>query len=259
MADERRRARQLVETARLLGVPFVPIAAAAREPAQAEPGSQTDDQPALVEPKQDLRFATGAAASLTAEHRPPADKHAALEALYKRYRADDGTAAHIISGWNNIVFHDGDPDASLMFIGEAPGADEDAAGVPFVGRAGQKLNEMINAMGLTREGVYISNVVKVRPPGNRDPTPAERNADGPYLLEQIHIVRPRVIVTLGKAASSFVLDRDATMGSMRGTWFEHDGIPVMPTYHPAYLLRQYTPENRRKVWSDLQKAMERIG
>ena len=193
---------------------------------------------------------------------PASDKHAALQALRARYEAESAVAKSI-EGWNHIVFADGSPDAALMFVGEAPGADEDASGVPFVGRAGQKLNEMISAMKLDRaaegsHGVYIANVLKVRPPNNRTPTPDEAMSDGKFLEEQIHIVAPRVIVTLGKPAANYLLRCTDSMGSMRGTWHDFDGIPVMPTYHPAYLLRAYTPENRRRVWSDLQKAMMKL-
>lgn len=150
-----------------------------------------------------------------------------------------------------------------MFVGEAPGADEDASGIPFVGRAGQKLNEMISAMNLDRSahgarGVYIANVLKVRPPNNRTPTPEEAMLDGVYLEEQIRIVRPSVIVTLGKPAVNYLLRSTESMGSLRGVWHEYEGIPLMPTYHPAYLLRAYTPENRRRVWSDLQAAMTKL-
>jgi DNA polymerase len=187
-----------------------------------------------------------------------ADPAAALDDLRERYVADPSTAAHLIDGWSNVVFGDGSPTAELMFVGEAPGGDEDAQGVPFVGRAGKKLNEMITAMGLTRQSVYIANVVKVRPPGNRDPTVAEMLADGTYLREQIAIIRPRVIVTLGRLATNFLLDRNEAMGKLRGRWFEYAGVPLVPTYHPAYLLRSYTVDNRRRVWSDLQMAMERL-
>ncbi|MCA9294845.1 MAG: uracil-DNA glycosylase, partial [Phycisphaerales bacterium] len=181
-----------------------------------------------------------------------------LEELRKRHAAESPVVASM-PGWTNIVFGDGDPDARLMFVGEAPGADEDAQGIPFVGRAGKKLNEMIEAMGLSRAEVYISNVLKVRPPNNRTPTVDEASQEGPYLIEQIRIIQPEVIVTLGKPAANFLLGNQESMGSMRGRWHECMGIAVMPTYHPAYLLRAYTPENRKKVWSDLRSAMERLG
>ena len=206
--------------------------------------------------------ATGSTELLSAASPPPAaapgrDKRDALEALQHRYERES-TVARSIKGWNKIVFGDGSADAALMFVGEAPGADEDVQGVPFVGRAGQKLNEMILAMGFEREHVYIANVLKVRPPNNRTPTPEESASDGAFLEEQIRIVGPRVIVTLGKPASNFLLRSTNSMGSMRGHWHDWEGIPLMPTYHPAYLLRSYTPENRRRVWSDLQQVVQRL-
>lgn len=185
------------------------------------------------------------------------DKQRALDDLRERYLAESPVAKSI-QGWNNVVFGEGSPDARLMFVGEAPGADEDASGRPFVGRAGQKLNEMIQAMGLRREDAYIANILKVRPPSNRTPTTLEAEQDGPFLEEQIAIIQPEVIVTLGKPAANFLLRNNEAMGRLRGKWWEFQGVPVMPTYHPAFLLRQYTQENRKKVWSDLQKVMERL-
>ena len=279
--DEWRRARQEVRTSLLLGIDFVPtgVARAASDVDGEGPASLRFPSPkpgVNVEPKSGRSFGAGVGGGgggvgglfggvdrgdvePASEALSGTDKSAALAALLERYRTSTDTAAQLIEGWTNIVFHDGDPDAALMFIGEAPGADEDASGVPFVGRAGQKLNEMIRAMGLSRESVYIANVLKVRPPNNRDPSAHEKMADGPYLREQIRIVRPRAIVTLGRPASTFVLGRDASMGSLRGRWSEYEGAPVMPTYHPAYLLRSYTPENRQRVWSDLQQVMVRLG
>lgn len=237
-ADSVRAARQLIETNALLGVDFVPVA---RTSAPAAPAAQ----PAAS----DNAGESGGGEGSKAER---------LAALRERYEREAEILARI-EGWTNIVFSDGDPDARLMFIGEAPGADEDAQGLPFVGRAGKKLNEMITAMGLSRETVYIANVLKVRPPGNRTPTLEEAALDGPWLARQVEIVQPEVIVTLGKSAAQFLLSSDAAMGALRGSWHEYQGVPVMPTYHPAYLLRSYTPENRKKVWSDLQQVMARLG
>jgi uracil-DNA glycosylase len=163
----------------------------------------------------------------------------------------------------NTVFGEGDPDARLMFIGEGPGEDEDLTGRPFVGKAGQKLTEMIvNGMKIPRESVYIANVVKCRPPGNRLPQPDEVLACSAYLRRQIETVQPRVIVALGASAMKTLLQSSQGITAMRGSWqyldiASHDGktIPVMPTFHPAYLLRSYTPENRRKVWEDLKKSL----
>lgn len=157
------------------------------------------------------------------------------------------------------VFGEGDVDAKLMFVGEGPGENEDLQGRPFVGRAGELLEKQIAAMGLKREQVYIANVVKCRPPGNRAPAPEETLACTPYLVRQIEVIRPGVIVTLGLPATQYLLRTKVAMGKVRGQWHTYRGIAVMPTYHPAYLLRNYTPETRRMVWSDLQKVMERLG
>jgi DNA polymerase len=151
-----------------------------------------------------------------------------------------------------------------MFIGEGPGADEDAQGLPFVGRAGQLLGKMIAAMGLSREQVYICNVLKTRPLNNATPTPREIDICSPYLFEQVGIIGPEAIVTLGLPATKAILKVEGSMGSLRARWSNMrlpDGrkIPVMPTYHPSFILRSYTPENRAKVWSDLQLVLERLG
>lgn len=156
------------------------------------------------------------------------------------------------------VFGEGDVDAALMFVGEAPGENEDLQGRPFVGRAGELLDRQIAAMGLRREQVYIANVLKCRPPGNRAPAPEETVACTPYLVRQIDVVRPKVIVTLGLPATQYLLRTKTPMGKLRGQWHTYRGIDVMPTYHPAYVLRNYTPETRKMVWSDLQKVMARL-
>lgn len=188
---------------------------------------------------------------------------AALLALRARYEKD---APHrtFVTNFKNIVWGEGDPCAKLMFVGEAPGEEEDKLGRPFVGRSGQLLENMIKAMGLSREKVYIANVLKTRPIDNATPTTEEIEACKPYLLEQIAIIAPEAIVTLGKPAAQCLLNTTEAMSAMRGTWRQvvvpgGRAVPVMPTFHPAYLLRAYTPENRAKVWSDLQKAMEKIG
>jgi uracil-DNA glycosylase family 4 len=158
----------------------------------------------------------------------------------------------------NIVFGVGNPKAKLMFVGEGPGAEEDARGEPFVGRAGQKLNEMIRAIGLSREEVYIANVVKCRPPGNRDPEPDEVATCSPFLFRQIEAIAPKVIVALGAPAAKTLLGTKTGITALRGRWGWFRGIPVMPTFHPAYLLRAYTVENRRLVFEDLKAARARI-
>jgi DNA polymerase len=145
-----------------------------------------------------------------------------------------------------------------MFVGEGPGEQEDLRGVPFVGRAGELLTGMIEkGLGLARSEVYICNIVKCRPPGNRTPLPDEVATCRPFLDGQIDAVRPRVIVALGKPATSLLLGRDVAITKVRGTWHAYRGIPVMPTFHPAFVLRQYTPENRRLVWEDLKAALAR--
>ena len=145
-----------------------------------------------------------------------------------------------------------------MFVGEAPGADEDATGVPFVGRAGQLLTKMIEAgMGLSRSDVYIANVLKCRPPGNRNPEPAEIASCRPYLDAQIALVRPSVLVALGKFAAQFLLETEEPISRLRGRWGDRHGIPVMPTYHPSFLLRQ--PDRKKEAWEDLQLVLHKLG
>jgi uracil-DNA glycosylase len=159
----------------------------------------------------------------------------------------------------NTVFGEGDPGAKIVFIGEGPGENEDLQGRPFVGRAGELLNKMIAGMGLRREQVFICNIVKCRPPNNRVPAPDEVATCTPYLVRQLEIIRPRVIVTLGLPASKYMLDSKSSMGKMRGQWHNWRGIKLMPTFHPAYLLRSYTEENRAAVWSDLKQVMAEVG
>lgn len=158
----------------------------------------------------------------------------------------------------NVVFGVGDPGAGLMFIGEGPGADEDARGEPFVGRAGKKLDEMISAIGLSRSDVYIANIVKCRPPKNRDPERDEIETCSPFLELQIEAIRPKVIVTLGAPATKTLLNTRIGITKLRGQWHAFRGVAVMPTFHPAYLLRAYTKENRRKVFDDLKAARARM-
>jgi DNA polymerase len=170
----------------------------------------------------------------------------------------DCQRCRLAGGRTQIVFGDGSPNASLLFIGEGPGEQEDLQGRPFVGRAGELLTRMIErGLGVPRGEVYICNIVKCRPPGNRTPLADEVTACRPFLDGQIDAVGPKVIVTLGKPASSLLLGRDVAITKVRGTWHEYRGIPVMPTFHPAFVLRQYTEENRRLVWEDLKKALER--
>ncbi len=168
------------------------------------------------------------------------------------------TRCKLHAGRNKIVFGVGNPDAKLMFVGEGPGAEEDARGEPFVGRAGKKLDEMITSIGLSRSEVYIANIVKCRPPKNRDPERDEIETCLPFLTRQIEAIAPRVIVALGSPAAKTLLNTSTGITRLRGQWHEFSGIPVMPTFHPAYLLRVYTRENRMRVWDDLKAAKARI-
>jgi len=157
----------------------------------------------------------------------------------------------------NIVFGVGNPGARLMFVGEAPGEDEDLQGFPFVGKAGQLLTKMIEAMGLRRDDVYICNTVKCRPPNNRNPEPDELLACEPFLKGQLGAVKPEAIVTLGKFAAQSLLRESTPITRLRGQWRVYEGIPVMPTFHPAYLLR--SPAEKGKVWDDLKNVMKKLG
>ncbi|HZR58175.1 MAG TPA: uracil-DNA glycosylase [Terriglobales bacterium] len=160
-------------------------------------------------------------------------------------------------GRKQIVFGVGNPNADLMFIGEAPGADEDIKGEPFVGRAGQLLTNMIKAMGVTREDVYIANIIKCRPPGNRQPERDECDTCSPFLMRQIEVVRPKVIVALGAVAAKTLLAVSAPMGELRGRWFDFKGTKLAVTYHPAFLLRD--PRQKKETWKDLQMVMRELG
>lgn len=156
----------------------------------------------------------------------------------------------------NVVFGDGSPLAKLMFVGEAPGEDEDIQGLPFVGRAGQLLTKIIEAMGLKRKDVYIANILKCRPPNNRPPEPDEILACRDNLRRQISIIRPKVICTLGKFASQTLLNTETPISALRGKFATYNGIKVMPTFHPAYLLRN--PGEKKLVWTDMQKIMKEL-
>ena len=195
-----------------------------------------------------------------------ADRAARLEEIAARHAATCPHCTHA-TGWTNLVFGEGAPDATVMFVGEAPGETEDRAGRPFVGPAGEKLDEMIKAMGLARGDVYVANVLKARPPGNRTPLPDEVAACAPFLVEQILAVQPRAIVALGGSAVRALLGIDTGITRLRGEWLAWEPpagadcppIPVMPTYHPSYVLRTYTVEVRRQVWHDLRAVMARVG
>ena len=162
-------------------------------------------------------------------------------------------------GRTQTVFGEGSPTAKLMFVGEAPGMEEDRQGRPFVGQAGKLLTKIIESIGLTREEVYIANVIKCRPPGNRPPLPEEVHSCTPYLSKQIALIRPRLICTLGKHATSVLVGKEEPISALRGQFYEYEGIQIMPTFHPAYLLRN--PSAKRIVWEDMKKikaALEKI-
>ncbi len=289
--DARRLIAQHAQTARLLGVDFLPLSAMPSVLIQGTP-SVAPDQPdqdapqVSSEPRAESRVhralsggALGdqspmllsvspiASAELRTSYEHLNNPQARLDGLGAKYETE-APHQHFNMQFTRIVFGEGDPQADLMFIGEAPGEQEDLTGRPFVGRAGQLLEKMIQAMGFSRETVYITNVLKTRPPGNATPTSQEAALCEPYLMEQIRIIEPKVIVTLGLPATQLLLKVSSPMRSMRGRWHTlptkviADGIPqveIMPTYHPAYLLRSYTQENRRKVWSDLMQVMDKLG
>ncbi|MGA2634432.1 MAG: uracil-DNA glycosylase [Terracidiphilus sp.] len=186
---------------------------------------------------------------------PAADRASAL--LIIRDEIGDCTRCALHTGRNKLVFGDGDPNARLMFVGEGPGADEDAQGLPFVGRAGQLLNNMISAMGLKREQVYIANIVKCRPPGNRTPEPEEANTCTQFLFRQIDVVRPQVLVALGATAATYLLGSRQPLAGLRRRVHAYRGAQLIVTYHPAYLLRD--PRQKKEAWADLQIAMHELG
>lgn len=174
-----------------------------------------------------------------------------------REEIGDCTRCKLHKGRTNIVFGAGNPNADLMFVGEAPGADEDLQGIPFIGRAGQLLTKMIEAMGLTREDIYIANVVKCRPPENRNPDPDEVSTCQPFLKKQIEAINPKVVVALGKFAAQTLLQTEIPITKLRGEFHSYGNTQLMPTYHPAYLLRN--PSMKKAVWEDLQKVMQVLG
>lgn len=233
--------------------PRTPVAEAAREEAGPKEAAAKERAPAPV-PVAQLTDAPFTAAPLSTEHKR--QRLAAMESAEVR----TCIKCRLCQTRTQTVFGEGDVDARLFFIGEGPGETEDQTGRPFVGRAGQLLDKMIAAMGLQREQVFIANIVKCRPPANRVPAPDEVATCTPYLERQLEIVRPQVIVTLGRPATSYMLnDPKLTMNKSRGRWFAWRGIPLMPTFHPSYVLRTYTPETRKAVWSDLQQVMNAVG
>jgi uracil-DNA glycosylase family 4 len=196
--------------------------------------------------------------------KPASEKAAALAALRERALACI-KCPHLASSRKNVVFGVGNPDAQLMFVGEAPGADEDEQGEPFVGKAGQLLTKIIQATGLSRADVYIANILKCRPDtpgqsaGNRKPTAEEMTTCIPYLHEQIDLIRPKVLIALGATAVEGLLGKTVGITKLRGNWQTYRGTPLMPTYHPAFLLRNQAMSEKRKVWEDMLQVMEKLG
>ncbi len=187
---------------------------------------------------------------------PPADRAAALEQL-RREIGDCTRCPLAYAGRHTIVFGQGDPAARLMFVGEGPGADEDASGLPFVGKAGQLLNNMIAAMGLRREDVYIANIVKCRPPANRVPEPVEANTCSQFLLQQMDIVQPEIVVALGATAATYLLGVKQSLATLRSRFHICRGSRLLVTFHPAFLLRD--PRQKGEAWKDLQLVMAELG
>jgi DNA polymerase len=225
-------------------------------PGLASEASESASQPALFQEEQPIpaRRVFPAPPQVVAAV-PSADRAAALQII--RDEIGDCTRCALHSGRNKLVFGDGSPAARLMFVGEGPGADEDAQGLPFVGKAGQLLNNMIAAMGFKRDEVYIANVVKCRPPGNRTPEPDEANTCTPFLFRQIDVVRPEVLVALGATAATYLLGQRQPLAGLRGRVHSFRGARLIVTYHPAYLLRD--PRQKKEAWADLQIAMRELG
>ncbi|MDH7504346.1 MAG: uracil-DNA glycosylase [Verrucomicrobiota bacterium] len=262
-----------LEDLREKGVKFVPVSqrtltalfATAGLPRRA-PAAQLPSQAAV--PAQEAAVpAAKPAGMLIDTSAAPTDlegKRAALDALRQRVLSCR-KCLHLAQSRRNVVFGVGNPAARLMFVGEAPGTEEDEQGEPFVGKAGQLLTKIIQTMGLRREEVYIANILKCRPDtpgqatGNRKPTPTEMTTCLPHLLEQIKIIKPEIIVALGGTAVEGLFGKTQGITRVRGQWLEFQGVPVMPTYHPAYLLRNQSLQEKRKVWEDMMQVMERLG
>jgi DNA polymerase len=188
-------------------------------------------------------------------HTSAEDKAMALKAL--REAIGDCQKCRLSKGRKNLVFGQGNPYAELMFIGEAPGREEDMQGLPFVGDAGRLLTRLIERMGYRREEVYIGNIIKCRPPLNRDPQEDEIHACMPFIKEQIRTIAPRVIISLGRVSAQALIGLKTPISKLRGRFYEFEETPLMPTFHPAYLLRN--PKDKMLVWADAQKVLERLG
>ena len=213
-------------------------------------------RPAFLEPPITKLVSFDNLAPLPESRVAPSHKAEALAAI-KEDIGDCTRCPLAYAGRRTIVFGDGNPNARLMFVGEGPGADEDTSGIPFVGKAGQLLNNMIQAMGLKREEVYIANRVKCRPPANRVPEPAEADTCDQFLLQQIDVVQPHVVVALGATAAMYLLGVKQSLSALRGRWHSCRGAKLAVTYHPAFLLRD--PRMKSEAWKDLQMVMAQMG
>jgi DNA polymerase len=242
-------------TLKAAGIRFVPV--------HPETLSQLREPPPFIEAETNGRTVELPDEQPLVPPAPAEDLDAAMAALCRR-SAVCLKCPHLAKSRRNVVFGVGDIRAKLMFVGEAPGADEDAQGEPFVGAAGQLLTRIIKAMGLSRETVYIANILKCRPDtpgqssGNRKPTAAEMKTCLPYLLEQIDLIQPKVLVALGATAIEGLLGTGHSIGKLRGKFQTFQNIPLMPTFHPAYLLRNQAPAEKRKVWEDMLQVMEKL-
>jgi DNA polymerase len=274
-----RHAAVAPETLRALVLPARPASVSNLKsqirPAAAPAGSpaRTPFQKPVVPPAVAPRATTPRTEPAASKIRPPVprpeiisaspEKAAAFAALRERVLVCE-KCPHLVASRSTVVFGAGSIDSPLMFVGEAPGAEEDAQGEPFVGAAGQLLTKIIQATGLQRGDVYIANILKCRPDtpgqssGNRKPTPAEMATCLPYLHEQIDLIKPRVIVALGATAVEGLLGKTVGITKLRGHWQEYRGTPLMPTYHPAYLLRNQSLCTKREVWEDLLQVMEKL-
>ena len=285
MSTNFRSAQQLIQTDLLLGMVDIPCGRTSDtgrtsanvptsiivEPTRDSEASVTEVRAAQTAPIQRTVLTSTTTSFVPVQQRESAEigslseKGKRLAELRERHELECEHCTNV-RGHVQTVFGEGSPDADVFFVGEAPGETEDRIGRPFVGLAGQKLDEMIRAMGLRREDCYIANILKSRPPENRTPLAAEIERCGPYLVDQILIVNPKVIVTLGGPATKLLLKVDLGISKLRGIWAEwippsstrRAPIPVMPTHHPAYLLRNYTVETRKEVWSDLQAVTRKI-
>jgi uracil-DNA glycosylase family 4 len=248
MSDAHRQARQYLESLRLAGVEWLPAA----------PPLLFSAEPEQIATEEASLFAGAPTVEAPPQEPTLEERRVALQVLAGQVSGCT-RCPELSSTRTQTVFADGTLGAELCFIGEAPGADEDAQGKPFVGAAGQLLNKIIAACGMKREEVYICNIIKCRPPGNRTPKVEEALHCREYLTRQLELVRPKFICALGSCAVQHLLETTQSLGRLRGRFHDYRGIPVLVTYHPAYLLPHRSPEKKRDVWQDMQLLMKRMG